>query len=145
MNQAHLVSVPDRIEAESLDHAIELFFEKEWTDGLPIVPPTEERVREMLAGVPDRDPEEVIGTVPPRWAEATVQICAVNAVMAGCLPKYMPVLLAGVEAALDPAVNLRGIQATTHVPSPMLVIIGPARAGLVLNAAYNVFGQGVCA
>src|SRR3977135_636431 len=102
MNQAHLLAVPHPLDAESLDHAVELFFEKEWTDGLPIVPPTEERVREMLAGVPDRDPEEVIGTVPPRWAEATGQICAVNAVLAGCLPKYMPVVLAVVEAALAP-------------------------------------------
>jgi hypothetical protein len=113
MKQAHLQPAPDRIEAESFEQAIELFFDKEWTDGLPIVPPTDERVRAMLAGAPDRDPEEVIGTVPPRWAEATVRICAVNAVMAGCLPQYMPVLLAVVEAAVDPAFNLGGIQATT--------------------------------
>ncbi|WP_395711959.1 hypothetical protein [Reyranella sp.] len=142
MKEVHLLPVPERIDVADLDQAVELFFEKEWTDGLPIVPPTEARVAAMLAAVPDRDPGEVVGTVPPRWAEATVRICAVNAVMAGCLPQYMPVLLAIVEAAVDPTFNLGGIQATTHVAAPLIVISGPSLGEIGINAGYNVFGQG---
>ena len=134
--------VPERIEAADWHAAVDLFFERGWTDGLPIVPPTEELVAAMLAGVPDRDADEVIGVVPPRWAQATVKICAINAVMAGCVPAYMPVLLAAIEAVLEPSFNGGGIQATTHSATPLIVVSGPDLKSLGINAGYNVMGQG---
>ncbi|MGB7948639.1 MAG: hypothetical protein WCH75_13230, partial [Candidatus Binatia bacterium] len=92
----------DRIELDDDLWAVNAFFEeKGWTDGLPIIPPTEERVEKMLAAV-QRDPLDVIGVVPPRWAPATMEKIAINAVMAGCLPQYMPVLIAAAEALTDP-------------------------------------------
>jgi hypothetical protein len=105
--------------------------ERGWTDGLPIVPPTEARVREML-GATDRDPLEIVGVLPPRQGEATVEKLAVNAVMAGCRAEYFPVVLAAIEALADPLFNLDSVQATTHPVAPMLVV----------NAGYNAFGQG---
>ncbi|MBL8386523.1 MAG: hypothetical protein JNM90_25790 [Burkholderiales bacterium] len=135
-------AVPERLEVAGWQEAVDLFFENDWTDGLPIVPPTDDLVRAMLAGVPDRDPEEVIGTVPPRWAQATVRVCAVNAVMAGCTPAWMPILLAAVEAVLEPGFNLAGIQATTHSATPLIVVSGPDLKRLGINAGYNAMGQG---
>ena len=135
-------AVPDQIDLEDWQTAVETFIDKGWTDGLPIIPPTQDLVEKMLAGVPDRDPQELIGAVPPRWAQATVQICAVNAVMAGCLPQYLPVLLAAVQAVLEPGFNLGGIQATTHCATPLLVISGPDLKSLSINAGYNSMGPG---
>lgn len=123
------------------EEAIETFFERGWTDGLPIVPPTEKRVQAMLDAV-DRDPDEVVAMVPPRWAPATVRLCAVNAVMAGCKPEYMPVVLAAVEAVCDENFNIGGVQATTHVAAPLIVVNGPIRNEIGINSGYNVFGQG---
>ena len=82
-----------------------VFYERGWTDGLPIIPPTENAVAEMLRWT-DRDPLDVIGVLPPRQGEATVEKIAVNAVMAGCLPQYLPVLIAAITAIADPAVCL---------------------------------------
>ncbi|HBH03364.1 MAG TPA: hypothetical protein DDZ42_15835 [Candidatus Rokubacteria bacterium] len=118
-----------------------LYQERGWTDGLPIVPPTEAAVREFL-GFADREPREVVGVLPPRQGEATVERIAVNAVMAGCRPEYFPVLLAAIEALADPAFNLDSIQATTHPVAPLLVVNGPIAREIGLNAGYNAFGQG---
>src|SRR5512136_409737 len=100
-----------------IDDAVEtvgqLFYERGWTDGLPIIPPTEERVRKMLSSV-DRDPQEVITILPPLNGKATVEKIAVNAVMAGCLPGYLPVLIAAVESIADEKFLLLAIQTTTH-------------------------------
>jgi hypothetical protein len=115
--------------------------ERGWTDGLPIVPPTEPRVREFLRQT-DRDPREIVGVLPPRQGEATVEKLAVNAVMAGCRPEYFPVVLAAVEALADPLFNLDSVQATTHPVAPLLVVNGPIVRRLGLNAGYNAFGQG---
>lgn len=134
--------VPDELEVEDWQSAVELFIDKGWTDGLPVIPPTPEAVERMLGGVADRDPDEVLGAVPPRWAQATVRICAVNAVMAGCVPAYMPIVLAAVEAVLEPGFNLGGIQATTHCATPLLVVSGPDLKALGINAGHNVMGQG---
>src|SRR6266436_10346786 len=91
----------ERIEVDDDLWAANAFFEeKGWTDGLPIIPPTEERVEKMLAAV-KRNPQDVVGVVPPRWAPATVDKIAVNPVMAGCLPQYMQVLIAAAEALTD--------------------------------------------
>src|SRR5688572_11999143 len=115
--------------------------ERGWTDGLPIVPPTEARVHAFLAAT-DRDPRQVIGVLPPRQGEATVEKIAVNAVMAGCRPEYFPVILAAIEALADPLFNLDSVQATTHPVAPLLVVNGPIAREIGLNAGYNAFGQG---
>jgi hypothetical protein len=112
-----------------------------WTDGLPIVPPTEAAVREFLDGT-DRDPREIVGVLPPRQGEATVERIAANAVMAGCRPEYFPVVLAAIEAMADPLFNLDSLQATTHPVAPLIVVNGPIVQAIGLNAGYNAFGQG---
>jgi len=132
----------ERIEVDDDLWAVNAFFEeKGWTDGLPIIPPTEERVEKMIAAV-QRNPQDVIGVVPPRWAPATVEKIAVNAVMAGCLPQYMPVLIAATEALTDPRLNLYALQATTGGPAIMLIINGPVRKKLNINGGSNALGEG---
>ena len=116
--------------------------ERGWTDGLPIVPPTEDAVAEFLTQT-DRDPREIVGVLPPRQGEATVEKIAANAVMAGCRPEYFPVVLAAIEALTDPLFNLDSIQATTHPVAPLLVVNGPIVQAIGLNGGYNAFGQGV--
>lgn len=115
--------------------------EQGWADGLPLVPPTPDRVEEMLRHT-DRDARDVIGLVPPRWAEATVEKVAVNAVMAGCRPEYLPVLITAVEAALEKEFNLYGIQATTNPVAPMLIVHGPVREELRINYRSGCLGPG---
>ena len=83
--------------ADSFEEINKLFLEKGWSDGLPIVPPTEEVIERMLSGT-NRKPADIIATVPPRWGEATVEKIAINAVMAGCLPEYLPILITAVAA-----------------------------------------------
>ena len=130
------------IELEDSLEAVEAHFhERGWTDGLPIVPPTPERVRAMLAGL-DAEPDLVLGKIPPLWGETTVEKVAINAVIAGCRPAVMPVLVAALEAMLDPAFNLYGVQATTHPVAPLVIVNGPAVARLGLHAGAGVFGPG---
>ena len=112
-----------------------------WTDGLPIVPPTQADVREFLRFT-DREPREVVAVLPPRQGEATVERIAINAVMAGCRPEYLPVLLAAVESLADPAFNLDSIQATTHPVTPLVIVNGPIAREVGINGGYNAFGQG---
>ncbi len=133
---SEVVELPDSLEAV-LAH----FAERGWSDGLPIVPPTPERVAAMLAGI-DAEPGHVLGKVPPLWAEATVEKVAINAVMAGGAPAALPVLVAALEAMLDPAFNLYGVQATTHPVAPLVVVNGPAIARLGMHAGAGVFGPG---
>jgi hypothetical protein len=115
--------------------------ERGWTDGLPIVPPTETRVHEFVKQT-GRDPREVVGVLPPRQGEATVEKIAANAVMAGCRPEYFPVVLAAIEALADPKFNLDSVQATTHPVATLLVVNGPIARALGIQAGYNAFGQG---
>ncbi len=131
----------ERIRLPDAWAAIEHFFQQEWSDGLPVVPPTETLVQQMLEAV-DREPTEVVGHVPPRFGEATVESLATHAVMAGCQPAYFPVILAGIEALLDPHFGLHGVIATTHVSTPLLIVNGPITRKLNINAGYNLFGQG---
>jgi hypothetical protein len=112
-----------------------------WTDGLPIVPPTHDDVREFLRFT-DREPREVVAVLPPRQGEATVERIAINAVMAGCRPEYLPVILTAVEALTDPAFNLDSIQATTHPVTPLIIVNGPIAREIGINGGYNAFGQG---
>ena len=119
----------------------EAAFEHDWSDGLPVVPPTPVRVWRMLQGT-TRDPHEVLGAMPPDYQPCTVEKVAINAVMAGCKPEYLPVLLAAVEAALDDAFCLHGVVATTQFVGPIVIVNGPIRKALGMNSGVNALGQG---
>jgi hypothetical protein len=118
--------------------------ERGWTDGLPIVPPTEDDVRAFLRFT-DREPRDVVAVLPPRQGEATVERIAINAVMAGCRPEYLPVIVTAIESLADPAFNLDSIQATTHPVAPLVIVNGPIAREIGLNGGYNAFGQGFTA
>jgi len=130
-----------RVELASAEDEIEALYARGWTDGLPVVPPTEKRVLAMLQGT-SRAPDDVVATVPPDLVECTVEKVAINAVMAGCTPDALPVVLAAVEAACTDAFNMHGILATTMGVGPVLVVNGPIRRALAMNSGINVFGQG---
>ena len=129
------------VELADLEDEVEAAYARGWTDGLPIVPPTESRVLAMLAGT-DRDPAEVVAVVPPDLAPCTVEKVAVNAVLAGCLPEHLPVVLAAVTAACTDAFNAHGLLATTWAASPLLVVNGPVRRAIGMNSGGNALGQG---
>lgn len=126
---------------DPLVDAIELYFEQGWTDGLPVVPPTRALVDRMLAAT-SRKPDEVVCHVPPKWGEATVERVAANAVMAGCRPEYFPVVLAALEALSDDRLNWHGVQCTTHVCTPLIIVNGPIRQQIGINSGHNCLGQG---
>ena len=130
-----------RVPLAPLEDEMEVAFARGWSDGLPIVPPTEKRVLAMLEGT-RRAPDEVVAVVPPDLVPCTVEKVAINAVMAGCKPEYMPVVLTAVEAACTDAFNVHGLLATTMPTSPVLVVNGPIRRALGMNSGKNVFGQG---
>jgi hypothetical protein len=118
---------------------VEDMFERGWTDGLPVVPPTPERVERMLGS---RDPGRSLGEVPPSGGTATLERVAACAVLAGCRPEYFPVVEAAVEAALDPALNPHGLAVTTQAGGVVVVVNGPARERLGLNAGMGALGPG---
>ncbi len=124
------------------DDPIEKLFERGVTDGLPVVPPTKERVERMLAGAPDRKPTELLGTVGPCYGEATVEKVAINAVMAGCKPEYFPVVLAGVEALCDERFCAHGLSVTLLSGAPLAIVNGPVRHQIGLNCGHNALGHG---
>jgi len=130
-----------RIELAPQADPVEACYERGWSDGMPVVPPTEERVLEMLDGT-RRSPSEVIGKIPPNFAECTVEKVAINAVMAGCRPEYMPVVLTAVETALTPVFGLHGVLATTNACTPVVMVNGPIARVIGMNSKGNVFGQG---
>ncbi len=113
-----------------------------WGDGLPLVPPTPERVDAMLAALGDVDPDEVVATLPPRFGEATRRLIAVNAVLAGCQPSQLPVLVSAVRALARPELNLRGVNATTHPVAPLLIVHGQAAIDGGFNSGLGAFGPG---
>ncbi len=130
-----------RIELGGREDEMEALFERGWTDGLPVVPPTEKRVLAMLEGTP-RSPDECVALVPPDLVECTVEKVAINAVMAGCRPEYLPVVLAAVEAACSDEFNMHGLLATTLGTGPVIIVNGPIRRAVGMNSGRNVFGQG---
>jgi hypothetical protein len=130
-----------RIEIGEDEDEQEAMFARGWSDGLPLVPPTEERVLRMLDGTA-RDPQEVLGLVPPDLASATVEKIAVNAVMAGCKPEYLPVVLTAVEAVLEEQFAMHGVLATTMFVGPVVVVNGPVRRRIGMNSKGNALGQG---
>ena len=131
-----LIEVEDSWEA-----ANDWFLKEKLSDGLPIVPPTPERVERMLCAT-KRDPQEVIGPIPPKWAPCSIEKIAINAVMAGCAPDYLPAVIAAVEAICEPRFNLYGVQATTGYVGPALLLNGPIRKQLDVNCDAGVFGPG---
>ena len=133
-SRAKLMDVQDDIEA-----IFDYTYEKGWTDGLPIIPPTPERVQRMLATV-DRRPDEVVTHLPPLRASATVEKIAVSAVMAGCKPEYFPTVVAAVEAAGDPHFEVFGMNTTTNPTVPFVIINGPVRNQIDVNCSWSVLG-----
>ena len=127
---------------DAFDRVNDTFYERGWTDGLPIVPPTEARVRAMLAGMPWRGADELIATVPPKMGAATMRQIAVNAVMAGCRPEYLPVVVAALQAVSEPKYGLAHRQTTTHAAAPLIIVNGPAVARLRINCGRGLFGPG---
>ncbi|MEX2147604.1 MAG: hypothetical protein WED01_11395 [Candidatus Rokuibacteriota bacterium] len=127
--------------ADAVEEVNALFEARGWTDGLPVVPPTLARVEAMCATTA-RAPFEVLGEVEPLRGEATVEKVAANAVMAGCRPEHFPVVLAAVEAVLDPAFNMRGVQTTDENVAPLLIVSGPLAARLGVNAGFGALGPG---
>jgi hypothetical protein len=130
-----------RIEFGSAEDIHEAMFDRGWTDGLPVVPPTAKRVAGMLSGT-TRPPDELVAVVAPNLAEATVEKVAINAVMAGCAPEYLPVVIAALEAICTDEFNIHGVLATTMGVGPVLVVNGPIRREIRMNSGINVLGQG---
>ncbi|MFZ2289177.1 MAG: thioredoxin family protein [Halopseudomonas yangmingensis] len=129
------------IDVGDAEDAIEACYERGWSDGLPVVPPTPVRVLRMLKGT-SRAPDEVVGLMPPDLVPCTVEKVAVNAVMAGCKPEYMPVLLAALEASLTDAFGLHGLICTTMFGSPLIIVNGPVARAIGMNSGVNALGQG---
>ena len=121
--------------------AVEAYFERGWTDGLPVVPATAEAIRPFLA-VAGLEPGDIVLTEATRRRSISAEKVAINAVMAGCRPEYMPVLLAALEAMADPAFTLHGAITSTGGSATLVVVNGPIRQRLGFNAGGNVFGPG---
>ena len=129
------------IEIGDYDDPIEACYARGWSDGLPVVPPTDERILRMLAGT-RREPNDVVGLIPPNLAPCTIEKVAINAVMAGCKPEYMPVLLAVINAALEPSFTMHGLLCTTYFSGPIVIVNGPIAKRIGMNAGVNALGQG---
>src|SRR2546421_6673776 len=122
-----------RIEVPDSFAAIQDYYEEQgWTDGLPVVPATEELVLEML-GTFGEDPSYALGVIQPRNAQVTLEKIAVNAVMAGCRPEHFPVVVAAVRAILQPEINVAGCHATTSGAAPVIIVNGPVARELHIN------------
>ena len=129
-----------RLNFENVDD-IEIGYDQGWSDGLPVVPPTAERVMRMLAGT-RRQPDEIIGIVPPDFAPCSIEKIAINAVLAGCRPEYLPVVIAAVEAVLEDQFCMHGLLATTYFSGPMVIVNGPVSRAIGMNSGGNALGQG---
>ena len=139
IEHAALFEAPDDIDAINA-----LYRDRRWSDGLPVVPPTVERVERLLRHTP-RAADEVVARIAPGYGAATVERIAINAVLAGCAPESLPVVIAAVEAIAAPEFNLQGIQATTNPVAAWVIVNGPAATRHGVNATYNCLGQGTWA
>src|SRR5688500_610305 len=120
---------------------IEWYYERGYSDGFPIAPPTPRKIAAVIDAL-GAEGERLLCRVPPRWGSLTREVLAINMVMAGCRPEYAPVVEAAMLALCAPPFNLNGVQATTHMASPLLVVNGPVRKTIGMNAGCNVFGSG---
>jgi peroxiredoxin len=118
---------------------LEEMFERGWTDGLPVIPPTRDRVEAMLAG---HDPDELLGEMAPAMAQVTLERVAACAVLAGCRPEYFPVVVAAVQASLEPTFNVGGQAVTTQPVGQVIVVNGPVREAIGLNGSTGALGPG---
>ena len=130
-----------RLELGDSEDEQEAMFARGWTDGLPVVAPTVERVARMLTGT-TRAPDDFVATIPPDLVDCTVEKVAVNAVLAGCRPEYLPTVLAAVEAACTDEFNAHGLLATTWFSGPLVVVNGPVARAIGMNSGGNALGQG---
>lgn len=130
-----------RVELAEAEDEQETMFARGWTDGLPVIAPTEERVLRMLEGT-TRAPTDVVAVVPPDLVEATVEKVAIAAVMAGCLPEHLPWVLTAVAAVCNDQFNMHGVLATTMPVGPVIICSGPGTRAVGMNSGGNVFGQG---
>ncbi|MEM1335557.1 MAG: thioredoxin family protein, partial [Actinomycetota bacterium] len=130
-----------RIDVATAEDVMEMMFTRGWTDGLPVVPPTEQRVMAMLEGTA-RAPGEVVATVPPDLIDVTVEKVAIAAVMAGCRPEYLPWVITAVEGACTDEFNMHGLLATTMPVGPVLICSGPGTRAIGMNSGGNALGQG---
>ena len=130
-----------KVTLQESDDPIEYYFEQGWTDGLPVVPPTAGKIAAFLDAV-DRSPSEILGTEPVRGRVVTLEKVAINAVMAGCRPEYFPVVVATIEAMLEPEHNLHAVTVSTMGAAPLLVVNGPVVKEIGLNSGVSVFGPG---
>jgi len=130
--------------ADDLDAINRLYRDRRLGDGLPIVPPTPARVERMLAHA-GRARDAVVARIAPAFGIATVEGIAINAVLAGCDPEYLPVLIAAVEAAASPEFSLQAIQATTNSVAVWLIVNGPVARQLNVNGRFNCLGEGAWA
>jgi hypothetical protein len=119
----------------------EFFLEKDWSDGFPVVTPTEERVQWMLKGT-RCDPDEVIGNIPPAGETATVRTVAIHALMAGCKPEYLPVVIGALRILLREEFNMGGVQCTMHGVAPLMIVNGPYAERIGLRGGNGCFGPG---
>jgi hypothetical protein len=117
------------------------FINRGWSDGLPVLPPTQAAIDAMAAGS-GLTKNDILGVIPPLNGIATVERVAANAVMAGCLPDYFPLVVAAVHGVLQPGFNVDGVQTTTGNIAPLVVVNGPCRNTLQINYSSNVLGQG---
>ena len=129
------------LKAEDAASAIELYFEKGWTDGLPVVPPSEQSVKAMLdaAGL---NVDQVIGEIPARRLRITAESVAINAVLAGCLAEYMPVVVAAVKGLCHPGFGYHGPATSTGGAAIAVIVNGPIVQRLGINTRDNAFGPG---
>lgn len=125
----------------SFHDAIEFFYQKSWSDGMPVVPPTQALIDSMLKGT-QRDPVEEIGLVPPNFEPLTVRRIAEHAVMAGAKPEYMPVIIGAMQAILDEQLNMNGVQTTIHGAAPLVIVNGPYAKKIGINGGRGCFGPG---
>ena len=119
----------------------EWYLSQPWADGLPVVVPTPAKVDAMVLAL-GGEPELIECKIPPRWGSLTREVLAINLVLAGCKPQYAPVVRAALLAMAEPQFNLNALQASTHMAAPLLVVNGPVRRAISMNAGCNVFGPG---
>ena len=130
-----------KIELAESEDIMEACFERGWSDGLPLVPPTPLRVTRMLSST-DRSADEIVGSVPPDNRPCTIEKIAINAVMAGCKPDYLQVVIAALKAALKDEFCMHGLLCTTYFSTPVMIVNGPITKQIGMNSGVNALGQG---